>query len=259
MVKKAGEIAAYLDKKIPPELAMEWDNVGLCIGDPQQEVEKILLALDIDEEVALEAAQLGAQMVITHHPLIFEPMKKVTSATAQGRAVMALVSNGICAYNAHTNLDSVDGGLNDFLAEKYKLCNVERMECDTMFRKGQLPQPMKLTELADFVAKALECDTVTYVGDPDRMIHSVGICSGGGGSSLCREMAREVDAFLTGDIKYSNARNSVGWGLALVQVDHYDSEKWCVDIFKKLLQDAFPQLELCTSRRNVKLFHPVKG
>lgn len=125
---KCKEIAAVIEQLAPRSLAYDWDNVGLLFGDAEQEVTRLLLTLDMDIGVAQEAARVGAQMVVGHHPILFDPVSRVTAQTPDGRLLQTLARNSVSYYAAHTNLDIAKGGLNDLLAKKFRLKHVEMLE-----------------------------------------------------------------------------------------------------------------------------------
>lgn len=136
---KCKEIAAVIEQLAPRSLAYDWDNVGLLFGDAEQEVTRLLLTLDMDIGVAQEAARVGAQMVVGHHPILFDPVSRVTAQTPDGRLLQTLARNSVSYYAAHTNLDIAKGGLNDLLAKKFRLKHVEMLEPVRDGRGGHRP------------------------------------------------------------------------------------------------------------------------
>lgn len=151
---KIKEITDILDNYAPRFLAEEYDNVGLLIGDEERECEKILLCLDIDEIVAEEAVRMGANLIVSHHPIMFNPIKKVTTDTSEGRCILKLIENKIALYSAHTNLDSAGGGLNDLMCEILDLENARPLaNPDEEFGIGRVGTLKSETTLADFAQK----------------------------------------------------------------------------------------------------------
>ena len=169
---KCREIAAIIEELAPRSLAYDWDNVGLLFGDAEQEVTRVLLTLDMDVGVAEEAARLGVQMVIGHHPILFDPISRVTAQTPEGRLLQTLARNSISYYAAHTNLDVAKGGLNDLLAKKLRLKNVEQLEAidvegEGIGRIGDLDSPISLLALAERVKKAFGVANLRYAGEEE--------------------------------------------------------------------------------------------
>ena len=234
------DIIQMIERHAPQKLACEWDNPGLLAGRKNAEVTTVLTALDIDIEVAAEAKRIGAEMIVTHHPLIFDPVKKVNEDTPEGRTLMFLIENKIALYSAHTNLDAAPGGINDYLAGLYGLCDtkcfdiIHEDENGTKYglgRVGSLEKPMTLKEFAVHIAKKLGLKSISHTGDENLIIKTAAICSGGGGSLISSEIAGIADVYVTGDVKYSNARNAFNMGLPVIIADHYSTEIFVCDIF----------------------------
>ncbi len=129
---KCADIASYIEALAPRHLACDWDNVGLLVGDMNKEIKKVLIAMDNDELITAEAIELGADMIISHHPVMFSPVKRITEADPQQRMIRRMCQAGICHYAAHTNMDCAIGGLNDYLARKLELHGAAVIEetCD---------------------------------------------------------------------------------------------------------------------------------
>lgn len=234
------DIVQMIERHAPPKLACGWDNPGLLTGHGNAEVTTVLTALDIDMEVALEAKRIGAELIVTHHPLIFDPIKKVNEDTFEGRTLMFLIENKIALYSAHTNLDAAPGGTNDYLAKLYGLCDTKCFDIIYtdengreygLGRTGRLEKPMTLKEFARHIAKKLGLENISYMGDDNLVINTAAICSGGGGSLISPEIAGIADVYVTGDVKYSNVRNAFNMGFPVIVADHYSTEIFACDIF----------------------------
>lgn len=245
----------------PLNLACSWDNVGLILGDRNKNVNKILLALDLDIDIAKEAKKAGAEAVFTHHPIMFKPVNKINTDTPEGRCILYMLQNDIALYSAHTNLDAAEGGLNDYLAALYELEDVK--VTDTHYtdengrvfglgRCGKLPKEFELEELAGYIREKTGANDVSYVGESTAKLKTAAICSGGGGSRVNAETAEAADVYITGDIKYSNARDASALGLNLISIGHYDTEIFCMDIFEKLFADF--DIEIIKSRQSKNVF-----
>ena len=150
------DIIEKLEKNYPLSFACSWDNVGLLVGNRDKKVSKVLVALDFDIEVAKEAKSVGAELILTHHPIMFNPVNKITSDSATGRALLFLIENGIALYAAHTNLDCAPGGINDYLVNLYGFNNMRHTDIEPdkeygLGRISELESPMTLKELAGHI------------------------------------------------------------------------------------------------------------
>lgn len=248
------DIIQMIERKAPLKLACGWDNPGLLTGRRNAEVTTVLTALDIDMETALEAKNIGAEMIVTHHPLIFDPIKKVNEDTFEGRILMFLIENQIALYSAHTNLDAAPGGTNDYLARLYGLCDTECFEITHedengvkygLGRTGKLEKPMTLKKFAHHIAEKLRLTDIKYIGDENIVINTAAICSGGGGSLISPEIADIADVYITGDVKYSNARNAFNMGLPVIIADHYGTEIFACDIFADWIRGVKTVKSVC--------------
>lgn len=237
------DILSYIEALAPASLKMEWDNVGLLCGDPQKEVRKILIALDPFEAVCQEAADWGADVLLTHHPLIYRPLKHITTDESSGRCVMTLIQNQICAINAHTNLDIAQGGVNDCLAQVLGLENVHVVlskESLELLRAGTvISQPVEA--FAGFVKDALECRGVRYV-DGGKMVQKV--CVGGGACAdeIKSAIAAGCDTFVTSDIKYNQFWDAKELGINLIDAGHFYTENPVCKALQKKLSNQFPNI-----------------
>ena len=241
-----------IEKAAPLELAEEWDNAGLQVGSENMQVTAVLTALDCDMRTVLEAEKLGCNMIVTHHPLIFHPLNFVTDETETGRVVLALAKKGIALYSAHTNLDCASGGINDYLCGKIGLKSVKVQEDvggGKLIRIGKVT-PQSFEAFARTLAKSFGKKYIRCVGNPAKVIETVGICSGGGGDYIA-EMPGKCDVFVTGDVKYHSARSAEEAGLCLAVLEHYESEICAEEIFENILKDTGVKVYKSESNRNV--------
>ncbi len=256
---KCRDIASVIERLAPKTLAYEWDNVGLLCGDAEQEVSKVLLTLDADLGVVEEAAQLGAQMIVAHHPIMFDPIKKVTQQSPDGRVIRALIKNDISYYAAHTNLDIARGGLNDLLASKVGLCNVEILEYTLdrsagIGRIGDLSRPVTLAQLAQQLKSALKVDFLRYSGNADEPVSRVAVNTGGGTELIGAAIEAKADVFITGDYKYAQIRSLVEHGMKVIDVGHYDTEIIVCELLSGYLSRQFGgALCVCVSKANTNV------
>ena len=248
------EITDKLEKSYPLSYACSWDNVGLLIGNREKTVSKVLLALDFDINVAKEAKEIGAELIITHHPVMFSSINKITSDTPLGSALLFLIENGIALYSAHTNLDCAPGGINDYLVELYGFKNMQHTDIEPgkeygLGRISELQSPITLKELASHIGKKLNLEHIYYIGRNDAIIRTAFTCSGSGGSLISAD--KNVDVFITGDIKYSGAREFHEQGLNVIYAGHYDTEIFTTRLFEKTI--AGLDVETVISKTNINV------
>ena len=239
----------FLDERYDFSSALEFDNVGLLVGDGREKVTGVLVCLDCTDEAISEAVKLGANLIVTHHPVIFDPLKAVTEQSL----VYRLIRNGISVISAHTNLDQADGGVNDALAETLGLQNIEKIADREgfLYRIGELPESMTSDELAKMVGEKLSL-RVKFVGN-NSFIKRVAVCGGAGGSMLADVLATGVDAYVTSDIKHNVFLDAHAEGLTLIDAGHFNTEDVVIDKLYNELKEKFPEV-------NIKPFHfsPIK-
>lgn len=252
------KITNAIEKYAPREMAASFDNVGLMLGDAGRETDAVLLALDVDMEVAVEAKAMGASLIISHHPLIFNPLKKITADTPEGRCLLYLAENQIAVYSAHTNLDSAPGGLNDLAAQLLGLEQTKVLEGDAeagIGRVGILPQPLSLAALAEEIKRIYRLPFIRIIGKPENEIKKVALCTGSGGDLVANAVEKGADAYITGDIKYNVAREAAAAGLSVLELGHYESEYIVVDLLEKIItQYAGISIPIYKSRANKNVF-----
>lgn len=262
---KCSDISHAIEQLAPLNLAYEWDNVGLIYGDEEQQVTKVMLSLDVDIDVAEEAIAKGAQMIVAHHPILFSPINKISPKTCDGRLLRKLIKHDIAFYAAHTNLDIAKGGLNDLLASKIGLTNIQVLEhtphtanidiSHGIGRIGDLPNPMTLCELAAWVKQVLNIQFLRYGGDGDRTVSRIAVNTGGGTSEIPAALKSGADVFITGDYKYAQVRETLAQGMSIIDAGHYDTEIIVCGLLHSYLAEKFGNtLELCISEANVNVF-----
>lgn len=239
-------ILQYLETLAPRELKMDWDNVGLLCGSRSREVTKILIALDPFEAVCKEAAEMGAELIVTHHPLIFVAPKAVTDETSVGRCIMALCRHGISAINAHTNLDCATGGVNDVLASTLGLENTEVIGCENLLRCGEVPQ-QPLSSFLSHVKTALDCQGLRYV-DGGKPVHKVAVGGGACAGELMDAVVAGCDTFVTADVKYNQFWDANDLGINLIDAGHFQTENPVVAVLAEKLQTQFPEIQVKISK-----------
>ena len=244
------EIEKYLFQFAPKELAMDWDNVGLLIGDPDMNVTRVLIALDITNTTAREAMEKGCELIISHHPVMnchWNPVQTIRYDTPQGKLFIRLLKNNISAICMHTNLDRAKGGVNDCLAEELGLTDfIDLPGGDGFCRVGNLPWEISLPEFVKNIRDVLRCNGVRYA-DGGKSVFRV--ASGGGACAEYTQAAFDAgcDTFVTSDIKYHDFLDAAAMGLNLIDAGHFPTENIICRKLIEILSDAFPDLSLIQS------------
>lgn len=263
------EIIELMEKVAPGALAEPWDNVGLQLGSQHWPVELIWVALDPDPRVIRAAAQAGVDLLIAHHPLILEPLKRLDLDTPWGAAMGIAIRHQLAIFSAHTNLDAARGGINDLLAQHLELGDLSPLislpsrdetgaefgqtvpQAAGMGRIGWLAQPFSLMGFGAKVKQAFPSAASRVVGDRDITVEQVAVCSGSGGGLLPQFLASRAQVFVTGDIKYHQAREIELAGKALIDIGHFASEHIFIDPLVERLRSLLPageqgcQIEAC--------------
>ncbi len=233
------DILEWLDAYAPFRYAEAWDNCGLLVGDPSAVVDRVLVALDPGLQTIAEAERRGAQCLVTHHPVILQPLKMVRLDVYPGSVVARALKSGISLIAAHTNLDAAREGTNERLARMLSLERIEALESAPawrheeayggMGRVGLLPRSMSLEELVEYVEGALGGIIARAVGDPGGKVRKVSLCTGSGASLMHHAPANGSQAYITGDVKYHDAQWAVEAGLSLIDIGHFASERLIVE------------------------------
>lgn len=236
------EITQILEEQSPLSYALEWDNVGLLAGDLDREVNKIYIALDASDAAVDAAVEAGADMLLTHHPLIFKGIKKIVSKDFTGRRLIKLISNHIAYYAMHTNFDV--RGMADLSAAMLGLENTEVLDVTAVTdgreegigRTGTLMQPMSLEYCAEFVKAAFSLKQVTVFGEKNRLIKKAAISPGSGKSEIANAISRQADVLITGDIGYHDGIDAAAAGLCIIDAGHYGLEHIFIRYMKEYLE-----------------------
>lgn len=238
------DIYDFLNKTAPFNTQCIWDNAGLLVGDFSEKVGKICVCLDITPEAVEFAEKNGCSLIVSHHPVIFDPLKSV----AKESEVWLLCKYGISAICAHTNLDSAKGGVNDTLAEILELCDVTAFDEDEnaaapMARIGMLKNPMLCGDFAKFVSKKLGCGGLKYT-ECQRSIKKVAVCGGAGGDFISAAKRLGADALVTADTKHHQLLEAKKTDFCLVDAGHYNTENPVIYTLEKKLSASFPKTEI---------------
>ena len=246
-----GEILSYLETLAPRSMKMDWDNVGLLCGGRSRPVTKVLVALDPFEGVCREASQWGAELIVTHHPLVFSPLKAVTDESSIGRSVQLLCASGISAINAHTNLDCAPGGVNDCLAKTLGLSDIQVIAPTGVDELGRpwgllrqgFVETQSLPQFLSTVKSVLHCDGLRYV-DGGRPVHRVAVGGGACASELQDAVNAGCDTFVTADVKYNQFWDAHDLGLNLIDAGHFATENPIVALLAERIASQFPEISV---------------
>lgn len=261
-----GEVLAFLQEKAPFELQEGFDNAGFLVGRAGGQVSKILVSLDITEQVVEEAAELGAQLIVSHHPVIFGGVQAVTDQTVTGRVLLGLTEKGIAAICAHTNLDAAHGGVNGCLARTLELTDIGQL-CQAgvdgkgrpygIGRVGTAHQPgLSAARYAAYVKGRLGSASVRFV-DGGRPVQKVAVGGGACGSMMEDALAQGCDTFVTADLKYNQFLDAKALGLNLMDAGHFPTEHVVCAPLVRRLSEAFPDVEMCLAQDHREVYADV--
>lgn len=238
------EFLELLEQIAPTRLAEPWDNPGLQVGSYNQEIQKIFLALDPTLKSVRLAKNCGAQLLLTHHPLIFRPLSKLEVDRYPDNVVFEAASSGISVVAAHTNLDVAKGGINDILAEMLGLQRVSVLKEVNgeagmgLGRLGELTQPAPLPSVVSDIKEILGTEKLKIVGHRTALIRRLAVVGGSGGNLVALASQEGADLLLTGDVSHHNALEAKHLGIALVDGGHFYTERLPFRLFAKPLKDA---------------------
>lgn len=252
------EVLAAMEEIASLKLAADWDNCGIQIDVGKDRIEKVFVALEITNEIIREARENEADMIITHHPLIFSPLNKIDRNTLTGNYIVELFNSSISVCSAHTNFDEVGGGNNDYIASLLELEDVEKRPGNSLIYTGKLPEIMDFWEVCDFVKSALnlEIKFMNATGSPMTKINKIGICAGSGSSMIDEAIEACCDLYITGDVRYHDARYAAEKGICLLDAWHYGMERFFPKNYsEKLLTVTEGRIEIITSQLNLDPFY----
>ena len=244
------EIITLLQEQSPEEFACDWDNVGLLVGDFDQEIKKAYIALDATEETIAEAVAEGVDLLLTHHPMIFKGLKKVNTQDFTGRRVVRLIQNHISYYAMHTNFDV--RGMAALAAERMGLTDCAVLDvtcegengCEGIGRVGMLPEEMTLKACIEQVKQAYDVDMVKVFGDLNQKVRRVAICPGSGKSVISCALGAGAGVLVTGDIDHHEGIDAADQGLAIIDAGHYGVEKLFIPYMAQYLRNRTEGIEI---------------
>ena len=254
------EIVQVIEAAYPREAALDFDNVGLLAGRAEKEVERVYIALDATDAVIDRAVEAGADMLITHHPLIFSPLKKVTDEDFVSRRVVKLIQNDISYYAMHTNYDVL--GMAELAEKILGIRDSEVLDItmekdgkqEGIGRIGELEKPMTLEECCVYVKHKLNLGSLKVFGDMQAEVSRLAISPGSGKTAIAAAIAKGADVLVTGDIGHHDGLDAVEQGLAVIDAGHYGTEYIFIDDMRRFLEDKLPVLDVITT----PVIHPFQ-
>ena len=233
------DVFNFIDSLAPYATQDSFDNSGLLLGSPAWEVRGIHVAMDVTSSVIDEAIARGANLIVTHHPVMFSARKRLVETDSEARLICRMIRHEIALIAAHTNLDQAPGGINEVLARTIGLVSITG---EAYVRVGELPHPMTAEAFARKAGEALR-SVVRLMGDPDRMIRRVAVTSGAGSESVHDALALGADAFLTGEAKHHHALEAVESGMVVLEAGHHATEEPGIFALADALQNHLNALQ----------------
>jgi len=238
---KLHSVINLLNDELKLKTQEQWDNSGLQIGDLNDNISKIMLTLDVDKEAVSFAIEQNVNLIITHHPFIFNPIKSINFSTYNGQIIKDLIINNINLYSMHTSLDMADFGVNYELAQRLGVDSFEILHPINIDRSGYGGianiRPINIIEFAEYVKKSLNCKNIKlYCNDEEKIINRIAFCGGSGGDFIIDAINREADVYITGDIKYHQAQDAIKNNLFIIDAGHYYTEYYCLKNLKAILE-----------------------
>jgi len=256
-VTKIQQVCETLDQFAPTRLAEEWDNVGLLTGDRTAECKRIMTCLTVTPESAAEAIEQQASLIVSHHPLPFRPLKRLTTDNTPSRMVWELARANVAIYSPHTGFDSAMEGINQSLAEKIGLEQIKPLKLIPddeqnlgAGRTGRLTgDGQSYSTFVESVKAAFGKQAIKVVGQPDRVVKKVAVACGSGGSFLNDAIFAGCDTFVTGEAQFHSCLEAQAANMNLVLLGHYDSERFAVENLANRLASKFGGMKIWASTK----------
>lgn len=254
------DVARFLNEFAPPALAESWDNVGLLVGRYEEPVERVMTCLTITPASAAEAVAERANLVVSHHPLPFRPLTRLTGETSEGRLLLELIGAKIAVFSPHTAFDSAEEGINQRLAGGLQLRDIGPLVPGVEApqgagRFGTLGTAITLEELAGRVKKFLAIENIQAVGSLDQSVRTVAVACGSAGELLQPAAAAGCDCLVTGEVRFHGCLEAESLGMGLVLAGHFASERFAVEQLAGVLAGQFPKLQVWASKQEKDPLH----
>lgn len=249
---RCNDVIKFFEQLSPESAALEWDNVGLLIGRRDKEIRRIYIALDATDDVIRSAIDWQADMLLTHHPLIFGAVKKINTDNFITRRILKLASHDMCYYAMHTNFDVY--GMADAAAEALRLRRTSVLDVtetrdeveEGIGRVGRLPKVMSLRECSEYVKHCFDLEHVRVYGDMDAVLENAAVSPGSGKSEIKNAIRKGADVLITGDIEHHEGIDAVAQGLTIIDAGHYGIEKLFIDYMKEYIREGCPGMAVMT-------------
>ena len=245
-VTKINDICRFLDSFAPTRLAEDWDNVGLLAGDPETSADRIMTCLTITPESAAEAIAENANLIVSHHPLPFRPLKRLTTETVSSKLLLDLIKSGVSIYSPHTGFDSASEGINQTLSERIGMTKITPLttiidEPDGLGagRIGELPSSQNLADVVATVKSRFSIEGLHIVGDLTTPVRKIAVACGSGGSFLGKAISADCDTFVTGETTFHTCLEAKANNISLILLGHYASERFAVEDLANRLRQHF--------------------
>ena len=252
---KIAQVSQFLNQFAPTRLAEDWDNVGLLVGDPKLVAERMMTCLTVTPESAAEAISQQADLIISHHPLPFRPIKRITTETVSSKLIWDLIRAGVSIYSPHTGFDSAATGINQSLAQRLGLTAPSPLKpiLDDpqqlgSGRIGKLPASIPLNKFIDQIKAGFDLRTLQAVGDGQQAVNKIAVACGSGGSFLSAAIRAGCDTFVTGEATFHTALEAKANGVAMVLLGHHSSERFAVDALASTLAKEFADITVWASK-----------
>ena len=260
------DIIDMIESVIPVQLQESWDNSGAQVISADSGVRKVLLAIDIDKRVVEEATAAGADMIVTHHPLMFDSVKRIDDSTSKGALICNVIRKGISVYSCHTPFDKIKGGNNDWIAELLGLTSVKNLAGESVDgpakmienrsdadigRIGKLKEAVTVRQMLGRITAELDVSLreIRVAGDIDRIVKTVGVCTGAGADLVAMAKDSGCNMFVTGDLKYHEAQLADELNICIVDAGHYHTEKFFGKAFAAMMEKKLAdKVEICLSK-----------
>lgn len=249
---KTGDVIRFMESWAKPSDALSWDNSGKQIYF-DEEVDRVLLSLDLYDEVIGQAKKEQCKMIITHHPMFFSGIKQISQGSYMGDNIISLIDHRITVFSAHTSLDIAQEGVNDTLADFFHLSCREPLakeEEKNMGIVGNLQQPMETEEFLEMVLQGLDVSKAHLYGQRREKISRIALLGGAGADFLPQAIEKGADVYFTSDFKHHDAQRAYEQGIMVMDVGHFHSEKIVLEKIAEKLQREFPQLDIVINRQN---------
>jgi dinuclear metal center YbgI/SA1388 family protein len=246
-------VVHFLQGFASPDLAEDWDNVGLLVGDRNRPVQRVMTCLTVTLSSAAEAIRRGASLIVSHHPIPFHAIRRLTTETTTGCLLLDLIESRVAVYSPHTAFDSAPRGVNQRLAAGLRLRGISPLTAGErgrgVGRAGWLEEPIELGQLAERLKQFLRIDRLQIVGAPEQAVRVVAVACGAAGELLDAARDAGCDAMVVGETRFHTCLEAEATNIGLLLPGHFASERFAVECLRDILAAQFPELEVWASEQ----------